>query len=146
MSFIAQCIFCKHKVKVPDEALGASVRCKKCDNSFTLAPIEEAPSEQVLTRFRRHAPAAACGATDVASPGTGLLTDQASAPLPSHNGPADHAVAQEIPDPARTLRRAIHLAGAMGLVLGGAGLACASFAAFDGLTVPLSIAGVVVGL
>src|SRR5437762_257182 len=55
MSFVAQCVFCKHKVKAPDEALGASVRCKKCDNSFTLAPIEEAPPEQVLTRFRRHA-------------------------------------------------------------------------------------------
>src|SRR5207302_8144162 len=99
MSFVAQCIFCKHKVKAPDEALGASVRCKKCDNSFTLAPIEKAPSEQVLTRFRRHAPAAACGATDVAAPGTGLVTAQGPTPSPSHNGPADHAVAQEIPDP-----------------------------------------------
>src|SRR2546421_7471263 len=97
MSFVAQCVFCKHKVKAPDEALGASVRCKKCDNSFTLAPIEEAPPEQVLTRFRRHA-AEAAGATAGAAPGTGLLSGHAP-PLPSGSGPAEQESPQQPTDP-----------------------------------------------
>src|SRR3989442_1262394 len=88
MSFVAQCCFCKHKVKAPDQALGASVRCKKCESYFTLAPIEDAPPEQVLARFRRpvraSAPAAG-GETPAAAGGTTeVMAERAS--LPSRNG------------------------------------------------------------
>jgi len=145
MSFVAQCVFCKHKVKAPDTALGATTRCRKCDNSFTLAPMEEAPPEQVLARFRRPTPAA-IGEAGSAQPGTDVLSDPASIPLPNANGVPPSYELKDAPDPARAVRRGVHLIGAVATLLGGAGLLCASLAGFEKLTIPLSAAGLVLGV
>jgi hypothetical protein len=42
MAFRAQCVFCGHHVRAPDQAVGASVCCPKCSSFFTLAPMAEA--------------------------------------------------------------------------------------------------------
>src|SRR5690242_15756916 len=44
MPFLAECVFCKGKVRVPDHALGRSVACPRCGSSFTLAPMVDPPS------------------------------------------------------------------------------------------------------
>src|SRR5438105_1226243 len=41
MPFVAECILCKHRVRVPDHALGASGRCPRCASYFTLAPADD---------------------------------------------------------------------------------------------------------
>jgi len=56
MSFVAECTFCQGKVRVPDNALGLSVPCPHCGNSFTLAcetPRPEAPTVVGSTIKRR---------------------------------------------------------------------------------------------
>src|SRR5215471_18477725 len=42
MPFLAACSFCPNKLKVPDQAVGACLRCPKCGNYFTVAPAEAA--------------------------------------------------------------------------------------------------------
>src|SRR5262245_48074260 len=37
MPFIAECSFCGHQVRAPDNTAGLSVPCPRCGNNFTLA-------------------------------------------------------------------------------------------------------------
>src|SRR5438874_5415938 len=42
MPITARCPYCRqYKIRAPDFALGQSVTCKKCENSFTLVETEE---------------------------------------------------------------------------------------------------------
>ena len=41
MPFKAPCPYCATKMKFPDSALGTSIRCPRCGNSFTAAPPED---------------------------------------------------------------------------------------------------------
>jgi mRNA-degrading endonuclease toxin of MazEF toxin-antitoxin module len=43
MPFLAECLFCQHRVQAPDHAVGMSVQCPKCANCFTLALVPRAP-------------------------------------------------------------------------------------------------------
>jgi hypothetical protein len=43
MPFVAACSFCPYKLTVPDQAMGAPLRCPQCGNYFTVAPSETAP-------------------------------------------------------------------------------------------------------
>jgi hypothetical protein len=43
MPFVTACSFCPNKIKVPDQSLGASLRCSKCGNYFTVAPAPPEP-------------------------------------------------------------------------------------------------------
>ena len=43
MPFIAECLFCKGKVRVPDSADGWSIECPRCGNSFTATPMCHPP-------------------------------------------------------------------------------------------------------
>jgi hypothetical protein len=60
MPFLAQCVFCNHQVQVPDAALGASGRCPKCSNFFTLAPATNLPpvKESLFARGKGPPPVA----------------------------------------------------------------------------------------
>lgn len=40
MPFVTACSFCSQSLKVPDQALGASLRCPKCGDYFTVARSE----------------------------------------------------------------------------------------------------------
>ena len=40
MPFVAQCPYCPALLRLPDAALGASIPCPKCQNSFTAVPRE----------------------------------------------------------------------------------------------------------
>jgi len=37
MPFVAECIMCRQKVRVPDRGAGASVQCPRCKSYFTAA-------------------------------------------------------------------------------------------------------------
>jgi hypothetical protein len=41
MPFLAECILCHQKVRVPDRAAGASVQCPRCFSYFTAAPEQD---------------------------------------------------------------------------------------------------------
>ena len=40
MPFVTACTFCPQRLTVPNQAMGACVRCPKCGNHFTVAPME----------------------------------------------------------------------------------------------------------
>src|SRR5262249_39957384 len=42
--FLTACSFCPNKLKVPDQAVGACLRCPKCGDYFTVVPAEKAKS------------------------------------------------------------------------------------------------------
>lgn len=43
MSFLAQCPYCNRKVRVPDNAAGWSLECRKCGSSFTVVAVTDLP-------------------------------------------------------------------------------------------------------
>jgi hypothetical protein len=45
MPFIAECMFCRGKVRLPDHAVGMSITCPRCGCSFTVVPREDNPAE-----------------------------------------------------------------------------------------------------
>jgi hypothetical protein len=111
MSFLAQCSFCGHQVKARDGALGASVRCPRCDNHFTAAPREEPAPAEALARFRLSKaaavvtapppPAADARTSDPNSP------DSSAAPVAA----ADRALAQGMALPANPTLAAMGTTG-----------------------------------
>jgi hypothetical protein len=48
MPFIAECLFCGHQLRAPDDAAGMSATCPKCGNSFTLAAMARGSSRGPL--------------------------------------------------------------------------------------------------
>ncbi len=61
MSFLAECLFCNHQAQVPDRALGASGRCPKCRNWYTLVPTPNPPRATSPPHRPAPAGALACG-------------------------------------------------------------------------------------
>jgi len=123
MPFLARCLFCGQQVRAPDHALGASQCCPKCSNFFTLAP---------------HSQSTRC------SSNAGLA--QAPALGPSFPNPLPQAgltVADPGPQPQP---RRIDPLGPSALLLCGAALLCASAPALCRGVMPLSAAGLLLGL
>jgi hypothetical protein len=79
MPFVTVCSFCPHQLKVPDAALGASLRCPACGNYFTVAPAELAPVKQ---------------------PARPPVVEKRSPPPPQASIPADHPWWLETPPSA----------------------------------------------
>jgi uncharacterized paraquat-inducible protein A len=48
MAFVVQCPFCKVRAKVPDRANGATGRCPRCANSFTMAPADDQNAPEMV--------------------------------------------------------------------------------------------------
>jgi hypothetical protein len=104
MAFLAECLFCKGKVRVSDRALGQTIACPRCGSSFTLAPMANPPPDIQL----RKAPAG------VAGPSTGANT----APKPA---------AKPVPKVRMPRPRLAARLGVVSLVLVGAAAVCAAF-------------------
>ena len=128
MPFRARCMFCKHGVRVPDNAVGASVKCPKCASFFTIVPVEDdeptssRPTPQA-TDFTASAPMATAVAT---MPATPALPD----PLPATDRPSPWL------DPL----------GILALLLGGAALLGVSVYALGVVVRPAAALGLLVGL
>ena len=132
MSFVAQCSYCGQKGRVSGHALAESVQCPRCQNWYTAAPADDlpAPPAPLLT-----VPAAAL------SP--------APAPASSTSEPASQPTAVPVTAPPPRRRRAhrwIHLGGLAACLLGALGLMAASLSGLSLLTIPMSVAGLAVGL
>jgi hypothetical protein len=48
MPFVAECLFCQTKVRVPDRAVGMSIPCPRCGCAFTVVPLDGVPAEASL--------------------------------------------------------------------------------------------------
>jgi hypothetical protein len=119
MAFLAECLFCKGKVRVSDRALGQSIACPRCGSSFTLAPMANPPPEVHL----RKAPAGAAGPS----------TDAKSAPQPAP---------KRVKKPRPPRPRLAAAVGTVSLVLVGAGAVCAVFPRLRPAAFALGIAAV----
>lgn len=130
MPFRAECAFCRHRVKAPDHAVGASVKCPKCANFFTLVPEDDAP--------RRPEPA---------RPAAVVAPAPEPVPLPDEPAPAPATQTMELPVAAPpSAWRQIDPVAVVALLLGGAALLCATVYVLCVLVRPLSGLGLLVGL
>lgn len=148
MPFVAECILCRQKVRLPDRSAGASVECPRCHSYFTAAPEHNvAPAAKrpqptpipVATAAAVAQPAPPPPAKGSDAPPTALPVPEASAPAPRLLMP----LAAPRPRPARHSFDPIGLA-AIALCL--AALACVWFYALCFLVIPLTVIGVLTGL
>jgi hypothetical protein len=66
MPFVAECLFCRRKVRAPDHAVGASISCPGCGSYFTLLPGAPARAGHLRTDPAEHgAPTAGTSATGI---------------------------------------------------------------------------------
>jgi hypothetical protein len=173
MSFMAQCTFCNAQMRIPDQALGWSVPCPKCHNSFTAAPLPLGaataaggprldPSETTALPAPRPQPAAmprAAAPRAVADP-PGTLATTTAAAVPTLDAVPRAASLSALP-PERTFRRpdlpkepdAVpermttgNVLGVVALFLAAAALVLASLASVDFLTLPLASLGLLMGI
>lgn len=78
MPFVAECVFCNGKVRVPDHAVGWSIPCPKCGSSFTVA--KSANQSQAVAKTKD--PTATSSARTVLSNTPLPPTKASSAPTP----------------------------------------------------------------
>jgi hypothetical protein len=56
MPFLAECMLCRQKVRLPDKATGASIQCPRCGSYFTAAP-----EERLMSAAKRQEPPSPIG-------------------------------------------------------------------------------------
>jgi hypothetical protein len=135
MPFIAECPFCRGKVRVPDESEGMSLSCPRCADSFTLARMEYPP---VVTAEKLRPPPAAAEAA------AAVLTAVHEEEKPEPGAPAT------VKPSAETWRRPrvfpFELIGGVALVFAGAGVAFAPLPGFQAVSISLGGCAMAAGL
>lgn len=140
MADIIQCPQCERQLRVPDELLGAAVKCPTCGVTFTaqhttpppLPPQPPAAAEEVRVQAEAQPPPA-----DASAEPTYPLAERDDEPRPVHHDDGDDYEEADF-DPHR---------GSTVLVLGILSLVCTPFALCCGIMgLPFSMAGVVMGV
>jgi hypothetical protein len=148
MPFLTECMFCHHQTQVPDHALGASGRCPKCANYFTVVPVPNLPRAARPGSVRLSA---------APSGGASVQTLPAPSPSPVSVEPAATAVPLPVPVPAVFAspceaeiplegRKWIEPVGVVALLLGAAALICAAVSWLCVWVIPASVLAVFAGL
>jgi hypothetical protein len=157
MAFIAECLYCQAKIRVPEGSEGLSVQCPLCHNFFTVvAATRPRPAvEGTLFRPRKKkaAPASPAGDPAVGS-AAGSLSSYEHVPLPLGDSPAGEAplplpqqgILAAIPEGMQPRRKPLNVLGVIALVFGSAALVLASIPALDFLTLPLAVLGGLLGI
>jgi hypothetical protein len=162
MSFVARCPYCKLIIlNIPDERLGISLECRRCHNSFTLAPTADATA---ATTSGRAEPSSAVAAERVVRlppapvakkpkppaaderlepdepvmPTTPLLQDIPDADIPAEDVP------EELPEPS--VRRPPSYAGLASFLLGSFAFLTAAVLHVSLLTLALGLLGLLLGV
>src|SRR6516162_1772046 len=147
MIFVAECPFCRARMRVTDHASGSIGICPRCTSSFTLAPADDlrlpgyvgaSPGRDGESDIENESIHASGGAAVVAEP-------LAAATIPTATESLTWPDAGSTPDAVSSRLRPEVLAGAAALLLGGSALLCASFSSLCGLVAPLSGLGLVTG-
>jgi hypothetical protein len=158
MPFLTQCVFCNHQVEAPDRALGASGRCPKCSNWFTVVPVAAMP-RAAGPSILHHAvvppaapgmpPAPAAPPQRLANPPSGPGAPEASAlaglPPPLTEVPCTVEALEE-EDGKPPAPRWVDPVGLAALLLGVASLLSASAPRLCGAVVPLAALTLLTGL
>jgi hypothetical protein len=137
MPFVAECAYCLHRVKVPDRALGSSVKCPKCASHYTLTP-----STPPLPGRQEPRPPAPLAPPSDTSPAAAVATAEAPASAPQDARPAAPATTPP-PEPGRPW---IDPAGVVAVLLTTAALGSAAVFALAWLVIPLAAMALVAGL
>jgi hypothetical protein len=145
MPFIAECLFCHAKVRVPDDSAGKSVSCPRCGDWFTLAPMKNQPEVSAVTA--RPSTAAAAAAVLAAAE-----AEEESQPQPAVD-PSSTATppprTRALPDPEpwrRPWMFPYELFGGVSLVLAAAGVACAPLRGCEGYAIGFGVLALGMGL
>jgi hypothetical protein len=145
MPFLAACPFCPNKVKVPDHLLGASLRCPRCGDYFTVAPEDLVPTKTAQDSV----PVQARPATKPALSPSVALPPLAPPPPPMRVPPAavDFTPASFAPEPDDETRSGwVHPWGGFAFFLAGVAWLLAAFALPRYVVLPLAGIGFLVSL
>jgi hypothetical protein len=163
MPFLSECTFCQHQVRVPDHAVGLSVPCPRCGNSFTLAAVVAPRPEPPLGikargRKKKDAPLAAMNGP----PTPAVLSPRAAVPKTETPAPEEYVKAalqadQILPvaplPPGKVFgRRAApppgwaNLAGALSVLVGSLALLSFEITGVSLLALPTAAAGLLLGI
>lgn len=161
MPFVTACSFCPNKLSVPDQSLGASLRCPKCGNYFTVAPAELAPAKPpsrppVPVEMRPAAPPQASSSEAlpwwVETPPSAALPPASPEPALPPAAPVPAVVpALLFPEPPRahpasTLPSWINAWGVLAFFFAALALLMAACALPRFLTITLAVLGLAIGL
>jgi hypothetical protein len=140
MPFVAECILCAQKLRLPDRATGASVQCPRCKSYFTAVPDDDRlPATQTS--------ATAATSIETSTPPAPVAT-ALTLPRPSAVPEAPTSVA--VPVRSRWRLPLLDPVGVASLLLAGGALLSASFAwllsALTWFVLPLLLVGALVGL
>jgi hypothetical protein len=124
MAFVAQCPFCNTQMRIPDQALGWSVPCPKCHDSFTAAPLPLAAATEAGPRR---------GPRPTAAP-------------PTPERPFYPPALPLQPDAAPERLTTGNVLGVAALFLAAGALVLASLPVVNILTLPLAAGGLLLGL
>ncbi len=138
MPFIAECLFCHAKMRVPDESEGMSVACPRCGDSFTLVPMVNPP--EVKAANLRPPPTASATAAAVLA--AARVEDEKPEPGAA---PTARPAPQDEPW-RRPLIFPYELIGGVALVLAGCAAACVPIPAFQTAAISLAGSAVVLGV
>jgi hypothetical protein len=132
MPFIAECQFCRRKVRAPDHAVGSSISCPDCGSYFTLLPTGHAAAAHTADapagQRRRRSAAVTPGLLEREDP-SGAPTDDESPPSSAPTGGSR-----------------LNPVAVAALFLGGLALLFASLPGLDLLTLPCGGLGLILGL
>ncbi len=77
-NFVAECPFCRGKVRLPGHAVGMSIPCPRCGCAFTVVPLENTTAEASLPALPASAPLVPPGAIPGPLPAARALADLAA--------------------------------------------------------------------
>lgn len=147
MPFLAECILCHQKVRVPDRSTGASVQCPRCGSYFTAAADND-----LFPAAKASAAAVQSGEPPIAAsaqpPGIDGKSKRPFEPLAARL----RAAPSELPAPfdgrlrRQWKRPEIDPIGAAALLTGGVALLCGSVAWLTVAVLPLAMLGALLGL
>jgi hypothetical protein len=160
MPFIAECTFCQGKVRVPDTAAGLGISCPRCGNFFTLAAttsVSAATPREIKKAAKKKAAAPLAAMTGPTTPA--VLAAQAARHVspPAEEDHVEAVLAEDQPrptlpalpvaeSPASSRAGYLDPLGVVSFLLGSSALLLAQLSAVDFLSIPLGIAGGIVGL
>ena len=165
MSFVAECPFCSHRVRIPEKGYAASITCPKCRDGYTAVPVTGDPEtsegempEPITTTSTavQEAPAEEDKSIPkMGLPATAKLTKKPPTPTFTPVTPPEESQIEveeieedeeeEFEESKRSILPPIHWTSAVSILLASFSIAAIPFRSLCFLVFPFSFVGLILG-